>query len=506
MKMTSSLFAVVLLTGCFGGPCECPVSDYWGVLQGAPMSLTTNNQHSICYKFAGFLPPDCAQGQNPDFARIPSDWLADNPPPSTSPVLAMSLGIDVISVEHRDLAPGNILDGVPLPSGPNIPVAVADLTGSHGWMAILFSAHEPVGVGPDPLANAIEAASCCGELDRTVFQYVLPGSVLGDEGVVLRVLSPDDLALSEADKIQALNMHLTWFHAGVETPPPPNQYFSRPLPTPVGTKIYFTLHRAVINAPPFDSWFSSSQETSSATILMSEWNGQKWTPPKVFRTYQQLNLQRSDVIDGLAIDTESGVQILFSTHAADVHEQMQYFSGGQTRLFAVEVPPGSGEHATGGKVLKSRKALGDFCVGDPWVRTPVNGQVLDDYIVARPLDPAMVGEKKLVASGFRQVIDKQLLMRTCMSMNNPPAQPLVARVKFGMTTYTPTPNGGATVGTIVWFSEPPQLIPFDGRPVSADHDIPTLGPQFTGKRAIVAQWSIKLGNQVFVAPLCVLRL
>ena len=82
----------------------------------------------------------------------------------------------------------------------------------------------------------------------------------------------------------------------------------------------------------------------------------------------------------------------------------------------------------------------------------------------------------------------------------------MARVKFGMTSYTELPDGGGKVGDITWFSEQPQVIPFDGSPVSADHKIPTFMPPFNGKRAIVAQWWVNWGANVFVSPLCVLRL
>lgn len=514
-RITSSLVAVVLVAGCslstFGSDTgntsnatySCPVTGFWGILQGAPMSFNTNNHHGICYKEAGFPLPDCTQGQNPDFARVPSDWLGGSTP-QTSPILAMSMGIDVISVQTKNLVPGDELDGVPV--GSPIPVAVANLNGGHGWMAFLFSVHGPL-TGTEPLAPAVEAAAICGELDRTVFQYVIPGSVLGDEDLVLRALGPVELDLSPIDKIQAMNMQMTFFHAGVVTPPPPNQYFSRPLPNPVGTRIYFTLHPDVITSPPFVGWFESPSQASSATIFESDWNGSNWSHPTVFRTFAQLTLQRSEVIDGLAIDTVGDLEILFSTQAAPIDDQLQYLSGDERRPFVVDLPPtGTGKFGRGAKRMKSRRGIGDFCIADPWARE-FGAEVIDDYIVARPFDSTMEGDKKLVVSGFRQSIGGNPILRTCMSMNEPLTMTVAARVKFGMTKYIPDPStGGGALGPITWFAEGPLSIPFTGKPISADHKIPFPPMKFFGDKAIVAQWWITTGGQVFVGPLCVLRL
>ena len=222
----------------------------------------------------------------------------------------------------------------------------------------------------------------------------------------------------------------------------------------------------------------------------------------------QLTLQRSEVIDGLAIDTVGDVEILFSTQAAPIDDQLQYFSGNDLRPFVVDLPPtGTGKFGRGAKRIKSRRGIGDFCIADPWARE-FGAEVMDDYVVARPFDPNMEGQKKLVISGFRQAVGGTPHLRTCMSMNEPVATTVAARVKFGMATYIPDPStGGGALGPITWSAEEPLSLPFNGKPISADHKIPFPPMKFFGTKAIVAQWWFKLpGGPVYVGPLCVLRL
>ena len=166
--------------------------------------------------------------------------------------------------------------------------------------------------------------------------------------------------------------------------------------------------------------------------------------------------------------------------------------------------------------MGSRNALGDFCVADPWIEPPnpqTVPQIIDDYVVARPMNTSRLVEKSLIVSGFRQKISGQLLMRTCMAMNNPPPGALVAVVRFGMSDCKIIRAGRAQVEYITWFPEVPQVIPFGGRPVTAEHVIPPFPanppnppPKFVGDRAIVAHWWVNWGTEMVASRLCVLRL
>lgn len=385
------------------------------LMSGSPLGYTAVLHPDIRVKTAGFatgLPPAWPAGTpRPDFAG----FVRERTPPGLSrplPLLAMSLGIDVLATTETALRAGDFPDE-PAPLGDDYEwYPVLDL-GDHGWYAIVFSVDGAM-VGPMPdLAPDIEAAG--DERDRSVFCYVLPTSTttaLPEEAESVRVLRPDALDLADRrDGIVALNMHMALYWTDLARYP--DVFTTRPLPErPV---LYFTLDTALLSKDDLallaSEWGGALP--TSTTIWGSVWNGARWESPQVYARAGDLRLDVPNgvAIDGLALDTKgtndrADDDLLFSLrgtsgHAVDASAQVQYVSVVDTTPTTSPRPVVVRRRGHGygslGRQMRGGMGIGDFCTADPWVVAAQRGirttvfdadALLDDFFIARRLPPA----------------------------------------------------------------------------------------------------------------------
>jgi len=522
MQYIVFLLAFSLLSSCVG-------PEPGGFFLGAPVGITSEFTSDVRVKLPG-IEPVWPYGPGPDFSAIPGDWGVF--PGQHSLIRAMSLGIDVINVFPKELPAGTTLDPPNILASP-LDVVIADINTTHGWMALLLSVDSGEGgenlVGDlsDDVQDAIER----GDLDRTIFTYVFPGSNVLPVDKTVAALFKESLELSDpGDHVSAVNMHMGLWQTGIETAEG-DEFYTAPFP-PTDVKVYFTVHKEHLTNPTVAGWFgdydANNPDTwpSSATILVSNWDGKTWSTPVVHRAYGRLGLVQGDEIDGLSIDTlGTNEELLFSTVAAEIEKQIQFQSfdaagmGLGLRRLVIKTP--EGVHYSAGKRLKVGKGIGDFCTKDPWwadgkvVKTlmPSRHNPYDDFYIAQHRKPLVPGRKHLSASGFRlRKGNGQHYLRTCMSWSRgpKPGPRVEAFVRYGIApNYMP----GSPVGPIEWQAS--REVVYTGKPLVADLLIPEERVKITGVGAAVAQWYVRvkspwpfgwLGWRTYVAPLVVLRL
>lgn len=384
------------------------------MLAGAPLGFTSQLEPSITVKLAGFVagePPNWPAGlPQPDFAGFaraiaPRDWRIP------VPILAMSLGIDVLSIGEVRLKDTEFPDE-PAPLGVEASYPLLKV-GDHGWYAILFSVDEDQ-LGPSPdLAPDLVAAAAAAKLDRSVFCYVLPessGARLQGEDESRLVLGPEALGLSAErdEQVVALNTHMALYTTDLGRYP--DLFTTRPLPEQ--PSIYFTVDTTRLPEAERQQLAEAWEQDAVApnTIYQSQWNGTAWRPVRVYATAAQLRLGvPPDVaIDGLALDTKKQGssrrehELLFSlrsttNHVVEAAQQIQFV---RVEASAPDDPPrpvvvrrrdnGYGSLA---RQVRGGRGIGDFCTQDPWVVDDGRNDwrladpLLDDFFVARRLPP-----------------------------------------------------------------------------------------------------------------------
>jgi hypothetical protein len=511
-----------------------------GFLLGSPMGVTSKHEPDIQVKAAGFTPgppPNLpADIDPPAFDTLVQVLVQDLPKATTeAPLLAMSLGLDVIETNDVYITSGNFDESPPSPTGT---YPVIEL-GKHGWYAIEFSVNSgELGASPD-LAPDIATAE---KRDGSVFCYVLPESsldLLVSEQDSTRVLEPSVLGLSKVDdELHAINLHMGLYYTDLTTYP--HVFTVRPLPT--APSVYFALRPEFVSAAgPTNirgAWrLPAGTRVDAATIWRSDWRNGTWTLPAVYATAEQLGLPNADVktyvFDGLALDTKATPspaddELLYSlreTATVEVppEEQIMHVVPGKPPRRPV-LRKGN-KYGTLGRQMRAGRGCGDFCTADPWVyanpdrtkaiRTaaaiaaPAIQQaplLVDDFLVARRLVAGAM--PSLAISGYRMLADTRPVMRMCAAspMRIPGAR--VATVRWGkMTDLT-------DLTTLTWDPHDQVQLLYTGRPFTFDrllprpgvlsHD-PTVNPPPPPLQAFVMQWSVTVGPTTWYSPLAALR-
>jgi len=378
-----------------------------GILLGSPLGFTSHDVPAIRVKVAGFDPGAPANWPaglaRPDFEQFVTQITPPGVPPV--PLLAMSLGIDVIAVDEEKLTPADFpAEPEPQPGVTSYPVLQV---GDHGWYAIEFTVDSRwVGTNPD-LAPDIVAAK--DEMDRSVFCYILPKStstLLPAEEQSVRVLPPAALGLDAPDEIRAMNLHMGLYWTDLSKYP--DVFTSRPLPAEA--TVYFTLEVDLLTPEQREALKSawSVEQISSLVIYRSRWNGTHWKVPTIYRTAAALRITApaGAAIDGIALETkgrpgEEGDELLYSlrgTATFDVPAEHQL-------MYVVVVAPDltmepprpvvvkrrGGGYGSLGRQVRGGQGIGDFCTADPWVLDDLQrtlfaaDALLDDLFVARRL-------------------------------------------------------------------------------------------------------------------------
>lgn len=532
MTTLAAALAFVSLALCGTSPhlpaAAAPQDPLSGLLLGSPLGFTTRGNENIQIKLAGFEASLPSLVTRPAFERLVSDILATLPVPKTGepPILAMSLGMDVIVPSLKQLIPGtHKLDGDAIAA----PIDIAILeVGIHGWYAIEFSVNSAQLDPQDVLAPDIEKALTDGELDRSVFSYVLPDShpwvtLLPGEEHSVRCLSPTTLDLSDTkDEIHALNLHMGLYDTDLGKYP--NVFTTRPLPP--NPSVYFTLR------PEFATpWVTEVVKTTwggtgdSSTIYKTNWVGNRWTQPGVYRTAQSFGIEGKDppIIDGLAIDTRLTQQteddfVLFSLASTSGRlvpaEAQMLFKGlgepGPPRRTVVKI---NGDYHSLGKVMKGGRGIGDFCSGDPFARREGKASDLaveffpDDFLIARrlPNDEDKSGELALSIAAYRQE-HLQPFVRACLSWPGGKAKSADVIVRFGLI-----PDITATPLQYQWNPSALQL-QYSGKPLTFDWPLPAdgvllppPGPPQQKTCAFIIKWQLKDKGKAYISPVAALR-
>jgi hypothetical protein len=379
-----------------------------GILLGSPLGFTSNDVPSIRVKVAGFdpgEPPNWPAGlARPDFEQFVAQITPTGVPPV--PVLAMSLGIDVLAVDEEKLTAADFpAEPEPQPGATSYPVLQV---GDHGWYAIEFTVDSRwLGTNPD-LAPDIVATK--DEMDGSVFCYILPESsakLLPAEEESVRVLPPAALGLAGSDELRAINLHmgLYWTDLGKY----PDVFTSRPLP--LEAAVYFTLDSDLLLPEQRDALKSawSVEQIGSLVIYRSRWNGTHWLAPTIYRTAAALRIDApaGAAIDGLALDTkgtpeEKDDELLYSLRGTTAFtvpaaRQLMYVAVAEDVPAKKEPRPvvvkrrGGDGYGSLGRQVRGGQGIGDFCTADPWVlddqqRTLFAAEpLLDDFLIARRL-------------------------------------------------------------------------------------------------------------------------
>lgn len=402
--MQSSLFATILALLVSTSPVAAratlvPQDPPSGLLLGAPLGITSSVDGQIAVKTAGFEPPPGSPSDpaRPDFehlvARITPDAFAPH-----VPLLAMSLGIDVIAVRDTPLRATDFPEEPGFADG-DFPVLQV---GPHGWYAILFSV-DSAQIGPlDGLAPDI--ANAGSERDRSVFCYVLPTSaaeMLPVEQQSVRVLRPDALGLRDPAELHALNMHMALYSTDLDRYR--DVFTTQPLsPTP---DVYFTLDVASWTEQRRnelrDAW--GVEVVASDVIFRTRWNGSRWERPVLYQRVAALNLKvdPDEAVDGLAIDTKGTPDVRDDEMLLSLREDPPSALAKQilhVTLATKDPRPvvvrrrGDGGYGSLGREMRGGRSIGDFCTADPWAARADRGMtvfsalpLLDDFLIARRL-------------------------------------------------------------------------------------------------------------------------
>ncbi len=510
-------------------PAKMPFSphNYGGFLLGLPLGITSSASQNISTYTAGAVTSSTIIGL-PRFDKFPSDWLPNtaNKAAVPNPIAAMSLGIDVINVEE--------LNGRWAVVGETAPIRVATLAvPPGGWMALVFSV-QAAEVGPGPLAPAVSAAATAGQLDASVFNYLVPGSAVvpaPDLHKTKIARSPSDFGLS-GGRLNGLNMHMALYDSGLAGPG--SSFFTRPLPPPKQVRIYFTLRPAYVEwmgRRPQDK-NEGNESLSSGWIYESEWKHGSWTPPKPY-----LKVDSKAVVDGLAMDRDANGdrEIIFSVRDAPAARQLEYMSfaaDGSTKRKRrrVVIKQGATRHSAG-KRLGAGRGIGDVCTGDPKDPREKNAggleSVVDDFFVGRRhtadvalkeigiTPPTSPTTHDLSVSSFRQIHAGKPHMVTNMFWPTTNADPKGKGELhwFLISDYAQGPGDlVATSPDIVpgpnWTQiSSPLNFEYKGTRLTASIQIPKAPSAPGWKHAIAAQWILKLedGTQIF-APTAVMRM
>ncbi len=494
-----------------------------GFLLGAPVGITATSSAAIRVKLPGFaptgrpsLPTDLPDPRFDTLVASITQGLATQ----QAPILAMSLGIDVIATAEEQLR-GNQFEEAGIPDGTYPVIQI----GPHGWYAIVFSVESgQLGADPD-LAPDIGAMN---GRDASLFCYVLPTSyeppangaapgmqVLHTERQSVRILDPAALGLAPTDSVHGVNLHLAMYQTDLARY---GRLFRRPLsPNP---SVYFTLRPEFIaaNAGIRQAWdLAASVPIHGTTIFVTRWDDTRWSTPVMYATRTDLGLPEAPAIDGLAIDTklpdstaqDDELLVSMTDTSGGLAEDQILFTrlGGPPRRVAVK--KGSG-YGILGRQLRAGRGIGDFCTADPWVATEVNMTVrnaprlVDDFFVARRLQSAT--PPHLAISAFRVLRDGVPMVRVCTSWPYPVADVDSARVRFGRVADLTRPD------QIVW--EPTSItIAYANAPTWVELTLPPGG--FLGQplppepgtplQAFVVQCELRAGGNVYVSPIAALR-
>jgi len=387
-----------------------------GFLLGSPVGITSNNSPTVTIKLAGFTPLPDGDATDPpvappQFEKFHEDVFRGIPesfPVRKEPILAMSLGLDVIVVDtSHSLIAGDTLDEVKLeeadvPQG-GIPVAIVQTPGDLGWIAFEFSVNSIEVRGG---AMSLAVAEAGEERDRTVFSYLIPGAMptLEVEYESVSAMGPETLGLGVGDEIHGLNMHMALYDTDLTVHA--NRFTARPDPTPRNAWVYFTLR------PAFWSALDATQRGTLAwvgadptgTIYRAQWDPAAptphWNTPVLYRTaLQLLGVRQPPNLDGLAIDAsaDGAAKILFSTDdqtgAADQIRFVEVPARGAPGRPPRRVVIGRGSRAYGslGVQLGAGSGIGDFCTKDPALRDQKYGSdhkaFPDEFFIARRIAP-----------------------------------------------------------------------------------------------------------------------
>lgn len=500
-----------------------------GMLMGSPLGWTTATEGWIHVKVPGFA-ANGAQNLPPtvpgvDFSTFVPRLLQGLPSTRQSPLLAMSLGIDVINTVDKTVNAANLEPpDAAWPAG-SYPVLVV---GAHGWYAIEFTVDsDQLDVGDPPLAADILPA---GDRDASVFCYVLPESststggqyLLPDETESTRVLEPGHLGIVVPnEQLQAINLHMGLYQSDVAIA---GQYTRRELPKQ--PTIYFTVRPefiAQIGAAAIASaWQVNQNLVSPGTIFRCQWANGVWSDVAMYTTAKAMGVEDSAtaVIDGLAIDTvkPGGHEVLFSlrdTPQRDVgpHDQMLHAQPFTTppkppRRAMIGI---GGKYGSLGRHMGAGRAIGDFCTADPWLPTGrvtaydrTTDPVPDDFAFARRKPNANTGPQWVVLpiAVVRAWHKGAPQLRVCMAPPHMLVQP-TSWVKVYWAYTDDVTQGSLTPGE-VW-----QLageFPMPARPFQYDVPLqPKRGPEPATVRGIMARWEVHFDGRVWHSPVAPLR-
>lgn len=514
----------------------CTAPDPAGFLMASPMGVTSALSPDILMKPAGIvpgpppnLPPNLPA---PAFDQLVQSLLVGLPQePTESPLLAMSLGTDVIAVTPTYITQGQFDDHPPSPTGT---YPVLEL-GDHGWYAIEFTVNSSeLGSNPD-LAPDIGVAC---ERDGSVFAFVLPESAVeflppGKDSA--RVLSPQMLGLpTQDDHLHAMNMHMGIYYTDLAEYD--NVFTTRPVPD--NPSVFFSLRPefiAEVGAGVIaEAWgLGNKQEVHGGVIFRTDWQNESWTSPSVYATATSLGLPNADqkdyVFDGLAIDTKNTAspqddELLFSLRETATVEvppadQVLHVKPGDPPLRIVIRK--SGKYGVLGQQLRAGRGIGDFCTADPWVYAypELRGAqflrarpeaaasfqnaplLVDDFLIARRLNPGVAPQ--LSVSAFRAVVDSRPVMRLCGSSRLDLPGAKVATIRWSRIADLTRP------GQINWHPDHQAEIRYAGRPFTFDVQLPPDGHLGTGTQdrlhAFVMQWSVTADGVTYWSPIAALR-
>lgn len=500
---------------------QAPVS---GLLMGSPLGWTSALEGAIQVKAPGFTPgapPTLPTGvPKVDFGAFVAATFG--PVAKTfreSPLLAMSLGIDVITTNDMLVKSGDLDPAVPGWNDGDYPVLAV---GDHGWYAIEFSVDSDQVHPADVLAPAL--ASPTGR-DAAVFCYVLPESysttgsqyLLPDEKETTRILEPEHLGMTQpGDQVHALNMHIGLYQTDVALA---DAFTKRKLPA--DPTIYFTLR------PEFSAdvgpaalavvWNMQPAQINSATIYRSQWLHGAWSAVQIWKTAQDLEIPSpaTAIFDGLAIDTlaAGGHAILYSLRSTAEREvgpddQIMHVRTGKPPR-PVVVKKGA-KYGVLSREMGSGHAVGDFCTADPWLTTEDfrlytarADTVPDDFLFARRKPNRVSTDERttLPISAMRVWARGATRIRACMSCPPNLAGKGLVKVFTGLTDDVRTGHVQA------WDLGAEFACP--SKPFDAVLLMPATraaaGPIGENVRGFAVRWELHVGEAVYYSPTSVLR-
>lgn len=411
------------------------MTAHGGYLFGSPLGFTTKRDSSVVMKAAGFFVP--SNSMDPDFSRIPGDWIGTSSQKIPGPILAMSLGLDKLNIPAIDTVAADDLGPLLL----EVP--------ENGWIAFeyvidaaVFDKTEMDGcdLAVDPIIRAVPDSA----IRSTVFNCLVPGSVVdaNPEGCTPQVgLVPKDLDIatpSLADEVLGMDLHVALFDANITNS---NSFFTGLLPKASAgeVRVFFSLTPDFISAASGDASLMQGWQVGpgapDATIFVSYWHGTSsgWSKPTAYR---HLPSGKQGPITALCIDTNHGSskdptgsedethhRILVSRRLASLDDKVEVALAGTGPTMGVlrnldYQEPGTPGAAPNKKrvsrLVGAGRGLGDMCTADPKsIHGPILGSevptsFLDDFAIARRIAHPVLGTGgELSTSGF--LIGKRIL-------------------------------------------------------------------------------------------------